>query len=308
MAMEMRTLVRCIRRTAPAQTPMLQTAPLLQLRPSLIPNLTTAASSSNPLSRQSYYNYYSTQSSPSDSSSSATSAKDTQPGSEPETNNQNNPAATDNSENTTTTNTSPNPDASSQQKVSDAENILNDLEIGIANKPPKATAATERVKEAASTPTNLLNITSDLFQKDKEGSAEDSEAARELRRSRTEALARSREISTVRALNSRFTRMNILKEAGQKQQKPGSDMKLGPSLGRQVDVDPARNVDLSSALRNLGIKCAQNNVRGQSNNQRFHVRKGQVRKNLRMIRWRRLFKFSFRHTVSKIQRMRNQGW
>ncbi|KKK27070.1 hypothetical protein ARAM_000051 [Aspergillus rambellii] len=86
------------------------------------------------------------------------------------------------------------------------------------------------------------------------------------------------------------------------------ELKLGPTLGRQVFVEPERGVDLAAALRSLQTACAVNRVRQQSNAQKFHVRRGQMKKNLRIERWRRLFKFSFSHTVSKIQRMREQGW
>lgn len=90
---------------------------------------------------------------------------------------------------------------------------------------------------------------------------------------------------------------------------PGrAGVKLGTTLGRQVQVDPARALDVNAALRVLGANCALNKVRGQANAQRFHVRKGQMRKELRMLRWRRLFKFSFKATVDKIQRMKAQGW
>lgn len=86
------------------------------------------------------------------------------------------------------------------------------------------------------------------------------------------------------------------------------ELKLGPELGRQVHVDPDRGVDLAAALRNLQINCAVNRVRGQANFQKFHVRRGQRRKDLRRERWRKLFKFSFQKTVEKIQKMRAQGW
>lgn len=86
------------------------------------------------------------------------------------------------------------------------------------------------------------------------------------------------------------------------------ELKLGPTLGRQVFVEPERGVHLPTALRLLGQTLHQNRVRQQSHRQKFHVRRGQLRKNLRMERWRRLFRFSFKHTVNKIQRMRDQGW
>ncbi|PKX98793.1 mitochondrial 37S ribosomal protein bS21m [Aspergillus novofumigatus IBT 16806] len=86
------------------------------------------------------------------------------------------------------------------------------------------------------------------------------------------------------------------------------ELKLGPTLGRQVHVEPEKGVDLTTALRVLQGNIATNKVRAQWHAQKFHVRRGQMRKNLRMERWRKLFKFSFKETVNKIQRMRAQGW
>lgn len=86
------------------------------------------------------------------------------------------------------------------------------------------------------------------------------------------------------------------------------ELKLGPTLGRQVFVEPERGVHLPTALRVLGQTLHQNRVRQQSIRQKYHVRRGQLRKNLRMERWRKLFRYSFNHTVTKIQKMRNQGW
>lgn len=86
------------------------------------------------------------------------------------------------------------------------------------------------------------------------------------------------------------------------------ELKLGPELGRQVNVEPDRGVDVAAAIRNLQISCTVNRVRAQANAQRFHVRRGQRRKDIRRERWRKLFKFSFDRTVAKIQRMRAQGW
>ncbi|KAF4219617.1 hypothetical protein CNMCM6805_005514 [Aspergillus fumigatiaffinis] len=86
------------------------------------------------------------------------------------------------------------------------------------------------------------------------------------------------------------------------------ELKLGPTLGRQVHVEPEKGVDLTTALRVLQGNITTNKVRAQWHAQKFHVRRGQMRKNLRMERWRKLFKFSFKETVNKIQRMRAQGW
>ncbi|KAF9886690.1 hypothetical protein FE257_011204 [Aspergillus nanangensis] len=85
-------------------------------------------------------------------------------------------------------------------------------------------------------------------------------------------------------------------------------LKLGPSLGRQVHVQPEKGTDLAAAMRILQATCNANRMRGMVFDQRFHVRRGQVRKNRRMQRWRKLFKFSFQQTVSRIERMRAQGW
>ncbi|EEA24747.1 hypothetical protein TMatcc_007846 [Talaromyces marneffei ATCC 18224] len=85
-------------------------------------------------------------------------------------------------------------------------------------------------------------------------------------------------------------------------------MKLGTKLGRQVLVSADRGIDVAGAIRLVQMNCAVNGIRRQANLQKFHVRRGQRRKDLRSQRWRKLFKFSFDETVKKIQRMRDQGW
>jgi hypothetical protein len=87
-----------------------------------------------------------------------------------------------------------------------------------------------------------------------------------------------------------------------------TELKLGPTLGRQVHVEPEKGVDLGAAIRVLEATCNANQIKQQANAQRFHVRKGMKRKELRRSRWRKLFKFSFNETVKKIQRMQAQGW
>lgn len=86
------------------------------------------------------------------------------------------------------------------------------------------------------------------------------------------------------------------------------ELKLGPTLGRQVHVEPERGVDLAAAIRTLEITCASNKIKANSIGQRFHKRKGAVRKEQKRMRWKKLFKFSFQETVKKIQRMQTQGW
>lgn len=89
---------------------------------------------------------------------------------------------------------------------------------------------------------------------------------------------------------------------------PRMEFKLGPELGRQVLVEPERGMDLNNALKQMNINLSTNRVRSQKTAQKFHIRRGQMRKNLKMQRWRKLFKFSFAQTVAKVQRMRAQGW
>ncbi|KAF3388569.1 hypothetical protein F1880_003255 [Penicillium rolfsii] len=86
------------------------------------------------------------------------------------------------------------------------------------------------------------------------------------------------------------------------------ELKLGPTLGRQVHVEPERGVDLPSAIRQLEITCSMNKIKANAHEQKYHKRKGAVRKELRRTRWRKLFRFSFQETVKKIQRMQAQGW
>ena len=86
------------------------------------------------------------------------------------------------------------------------------------------------------------------------------------------------------------------------------ELKLGPTLGRQVHVEPEHGVDLPTAIRQLEITCSMNKIKANSHEQKFHKRKGAVRKELRRTRWRKLFRFSFQETVKKIQRMQAQGW
>ncbi|KAL2834256.1 hypothetical protein BDW59DRAFT_137602 [Aspergillus cavernicola] len=88
----------------------------------------------------------------------------------------------------------------------------------------------------------------------------------------------------------------------------GVELKLGPTLGRQVNVEPERGVDLSTALRRLNTVTVIDSIKVQSLKQKYHIRRGQAKKSSRIRRWRHLFRYSFSHTVSKIRRMRTQGW
>lgn len=85
-------------------------------------------------------------------------------------------------------------------------------------------------------------------------------------------------------------------------------LRLGPSVGRTVSVEPERGIDLGRAFRNLDINCARNTVKGDFMRQRFHERPGLKRKRLRSTRWRKRFKEGFRAMVSKVEEMRRSGW
>ncbi len=82
-------------------------------------------------------------------------------------------------------------------------------------------------------------------------------------------------------------------------------LRLKPTLGRTVDNvfgEPARG------FRTLERKCAENRVRADARTQEKHVRKGQRRKDIRALRWRKLFKEGFIAECDRVRRMRKQGW
>jgi small subunit ribosomal protein MRP21 len=86
---------------------------------------------------------------------------------------------------------------------------------------------------------------------------------------------------------------------------PNIALRLRPTLGRTVDGlfgDPTRG------FRQLERKCNENNVRGDMRSQEKHVRRGQRRKNLRILRWRRMFMEGFKSELNRVHRMRKQGW
>lgn len=89
---------------------------------------------------------------------------------------------------------------------------------------------------------------------------------------------------------------------------PKVNLKLGPALGREISIEPDRGNDLSSALRMLAARLGQSRLKKMVKDQKFHVRKGQLRKEKRSARWRKLFKFSFQDTLRRVEKMRAQGW
>ena len=95
-------------------------------------------------------------------------------------------------------------------------------------------------------------------------------------------------------------------------QEPGTRASLTvrsrPSVGRTIEINPERGVDLGRGLRSLEITCAQNNVRIDAARQVFHERGGLKRKRLKSERWRKRFKIGFNHVVGKVKVMRRKGW
>lgn len=85
-------------------------------------------------------------------------------------------------------------------------------------------------------------------------------------------------------------------------------IRLSPSVGRSVEVDPARGISLAAGLAKLEIVLSMNGVRREFNKQRFYERPGLKRKRLKSERWRRRFKEGFRAIVDKVETMRRQGW
>ena len=86
----------------------------------------------------------------------------------------------------------------------------------------------------------------------------------------------------------------------------GPELNLGPRLGRSI---PVRGKDgLKDALSFLGKRVAQNRVKQDKMQQKFHVRRGKLKKDLKSMRWRRLFKKSFQATVDRCEKLRRQGW
>ncbi|KAL2366268.1 hypothetical protein RJZ56_000725 [Blastomyces dermatitidis] len=94
----------------------------------------------------------------------------------------------------------------------------------------------------------------------------------------------------------------------QKLRVPTVNMRLGPELGRTVAVDPKAGVDVATAFQMMETRVRRNKVKTMMMKQRFHVRRGQLKKQLRRERWQKLFKMSFQHTVARCEKLRKQGW
>ncbi|PGH16725.1 hypothetical protein AJ79_01598 [Helicocarpus griseus UAMH5409] len=94
----------------------------------------------------------------------------------------------------------------------------------------------------------------------------------------------------------------------QKSRVPPVNLRLGPELGRTIAVDTKAGVSVATAFQMMESRVRKNRVKNMLMNQRFHVRRGQRKKQLRRERWQKLFKFSFQHTVARCEKLRKQGW
>jgi hypothetical protein len=92
----------------------------------------------------------------------------------------------------------------------------------------------------------------------------------------------------------------------QMEQDHGVAIRLSSSVSKTVDVQGA--TDLNRAFQKMEYLCARNEVKKELNKQKFHVRRGQLRKLTRISRWRRQFKAGFRAELQRVERMRRQGW
>ena len=81
-----------------------------------------------------------------------------------------------------------------------------------------------------------------------------------------------------------------------------------PTVGRTVEVETKRGVDLGLALKRLAGLVTRNNIRGDQYRQRFHERPGSRRKREKSERWRKYFKEGFKAAVTRVKVMKKQGW
>jgi hypothetical protein len=94
-----------------------------------------------------------------------------------------------------------------------------------------------------------------------------------------------------------YYRNNVNKEAA---------VRLTSSIGKTIEI--TGSTDLTRAFQRMEMVCSRNGVRRDFQSQRFHVRRGLLKKQMRMIRWRNLFKEGFIAECGRVRRMRRQGW
>lgn len=87
-----------------------------------------------------------------------------------------------------------------------------------------------------------------------------------------------------------------------------SPVPLGPRVGKTIQVDAARGIDVARAFQTMESVTVRNRVKKQARDQRFHERPGLKRKRLAKERYRRWFKESFRGICRRVEELRKQGW
>jgi len=87
-------------------------------------------------------------------------------------------------------------------------------------------------------------------------------------------------------------------------------LRLKPTLGKTVEIDEGRNFSLTRAFQVLETRINKNgnNVKYDEIKQKFHVRRGQLKKIDRRTRWRIMFKAGFLGECARVRRMIKQGW
>jgi hypothetical protein len=151
---------------------------------------------------------------------------------------------------------------------------------------------------------NLVSEMRELPSKDGQ-SASGSMAALRGQRSRSPSQAQILESVNATVLGRPIDQSKMEDELRGGGSASSSALRLKPTLGRTVDNvygEPARS------FRLLERKCNENRVRNDQRSQEKHVRKGQRRKDIRALRWRRLFKEGFIAECERVRRMRKQGW
>lgn len=103
-----------------------------------------------------------------------------------------------------------------------------------------------------------------------------------------------------------FDQNKMLDELSQELHETSSiSLRLKPTLGRTVE---GLNGDAVKGFRIMERKCADNKIKQDARKQLFHVRRGQARKDIRRVRWRKLFLEGFIAECGRVRRMRKQGW
>ncbi|KAI0447677.1 hypothetical protein F4803DRAFT_272897 [Xylaria telfairii] len=87
---------------------------------------------------------------------------------------------------------------------------------------------------------------------------------------------------------------------------PRAYLRMVPRTGRTVYVK--NNVDVARSFKLLAVQVAQNTLRRDFQQQRFHERPGKQRKRLKSERWRKRFQKGFKATVSRVRELTAQGW